>query len=253
MPSLGINRRYNVLCLVKVMQVDSFITTKMSFGYSGTATLILACSFLGALLTTGEAVLIRQFSSFLPLFGSLRHACLLGQKSSVECRYLGFNTEPFTYNKELAEEVLCYLKSYNRVTGRCRKGQRRWRHASRLRKEPDRKNGRKFGGPVTAATVMILIFDSLWESLLTKLYLGNSPCTRLGHILSRAGLEVFHRAAFGCFRRWRYIWDRTREFVICEVGHMAKFWCLFCFFWFDEKSFNIQCCFDCWISTEFKI
>ena len=91
-------------------------------------------------LHNGGSCIIRQFSSFLPLFGSLRHACLLGQKSSVECRYLGFNTEPFTYNKELAEEVLCYLKSYNRVTGRCRKGQR---------------------GPVTAATVMILIFDSL--------------------------------------------------------------------------------------------
>ena len=68
----------------------------------------------------GKAVLIRQFSGFMKLFGALRHSRLLLAKASIESHYLGFSGEGFSYDKELAEEVLTYLKSYNRVTGRCK-------------------------------------------------------------------------------------------------------------------------------------
>lgn len=96
--------------------MDSFVKTRMSFGFCGTAMLVLSCRFLSSLLASGEAVLLKQFQSYLPLFASLRMARLMGAQSSVESKYLGYEGE----NRELCEEVLSHLKTYYHITGRCK-------------------------------------------------------------------------------------------------------------------------------------
>ncbi len=71
--SVRVNRSYNLCCLLKKMDIDSFVATRMVFAFSGTATLILACeNTTGSLLTTGEAVLIgvvQRLYGVVPLIG----------------------------------------------------------------------------------------------------------------------------------------------------------------------------------------
>ena len=46
LPELQINRSYNLACLLSRLEIDSFIATRMQFGYSGTAMLVLFSEIL---------------------------------------------------------------------------------------------------------------------------------------------------------------------------------------------------------------